>query len=224
MAGVTRIPRRRGILLGLLLVAAGIWGGIGPLAGPSFRFAYSPDTAWHFNNGRLYLSVVPGAAVLLGGLIIMVTRSRALAILAGLVAAAGGAWFVVGQNVVTTLLKRPSISAGSPLLRNGAAHAGNLTGYQYAEMLAFFTGLGLLIVFLAALAMGRFAAGGVPEEVDATEFGDYSDSGDSEAQPAPLEYTASGTSQYPIGQRPFPGEEPTQTQERFPQSSSPFGS
>jgi hypothetical protein len=222
MAGVTRIPRRRGVLLGLLLVVLGVWAGLGPLAGPSFRFAYSPDTAWHFNNGRLYLSIIPGAAALLGGLIVMATRSRALGMLAGLIAVAGGAWLVVGQDVVRTLLKRPSISAGSPLLRNGSTHAGALTGYQYAEMLAFFTGLGLVIVFFGALAMGRFAAGGgVADEVDATEYGDYSDSGDADAQPAPLtdEYPA-GTGQFPIGQRPFPGEEPTQTQERFPSSSS----
>lgn len=212
MAGVTRIPRRRGILLGLLLVVLGIWAGLGPLAGPDFRFAYTPDSAWHFNNGRLYLSVVPGAAALLAGLIVMATRSRALGILAGLLAVAGGAWLVVGQGVMTSLLKQPSISAGTPILRNGSAHAGNLTGYQYAEMLAFFTGVGLLIVFFGALAMGRFAAAGVPEDADVTEFGDYS--GDADAQPSSL------ADQYPVGQRPFPGEETTQTQERFPSSSA----
>jgi hypothetical protein len=224
MAGVTQIPRRRGVLLGVLLVLLGAWGGLGPLVGPYFRFAYTPDNAWAYNNGRLYLSIVPGAVALVAGLLVMATRSRVLGVASALVATAAGAWFVVGQAAMTTLLKRPSITAGIPVARSGAAHAGALTVYQYLEQLAFFTGLGLLIIFFGAIAMGRFSAGGVPRDAaDAADYGDYGDLGDADGQASSLEgqYPAS-TGQFPVGQRPFPGEEPTQTQDRFPSSTGQF--
>jgi hypothetical protein len=240
MTGVTRIPRRRGSLCGLLLVLLGAWGGLAPFVGPYFKFAFTPDKAWAYTQGRLYLSIVPGAAALLGGLLVLITRSRALGVIGGLLAAAGGAWLVAGQGVTATLLRRPSITIGTPITRGGAVFTGSTSTYQELELLAFFAGLGILIAFFGALAIGRFSVPGAADEASYGD-GDYLDA-DAD-QPATMadQYTASSTStsQFPTGQRPFPGEEPTQTQDRFPsvtgqfpatptgrfpESSSPFGS
>lgn len=229
MAGVTRIPRRRGSLCGLLLVVLGAWGGLAPFVGPYFKFAFTPDKAWAYTTGRLYLSIIPGAAALLGGLLVLITRSRPLGMLGGLLAAAGGAWLAVGHGVTSTLLRRPSIRMGTPLTRGGTAGTGALTGYQELELLAFFVGLGVLIAFVGALAIGRFSVLGPVEEAEET----YGDSdfleSDTGSQPAVLsadQYTAStgATGQFPAGQRPFPGEEPTQTQDRFPSVTGQFPS
>src|SRR5580693_3477854 len=124
MAGVTRIPRTRGSLCGLLLVLLGAWGGLVPFVGPYFKFAFTPDKAWAYNSGRLYLSIVPGAAAVLGGLLVLATRNRGVGVFGGLLAAAGGAWFIAGQQIVAIALRQPSIKAGIPVTRAGAAVTG----------------------------------------------------------------------------------------------------
>ena len=178
MAVVTRIPRRRGSLCGLLLVLLGAWGALGPFVGPYFRFAYTPDKAWAYNSGRLYLSVLPGAAAVLGGLLVLATRSRAAGLLGGLLAAAGGAWFIVGQGIVTVLLKQSSIKAGVPVRR---AAAGSVAHWQYLETLGLFTAVGILIVFFGALAVGRFSMISHRDVVDPATYGDdYLDPADTD--------------------------------------------
>jgi hypothetical protein len=228
MAGVTRIPRSRGGLSGVLLVLLGAWGGLAPFVGPYFGFAFTPDKAWQYTSGRLYLSIVPGAAALLGGLLILATRSRALGTIGGLLAVIGGAWFVAGQGIVTSLLDRPSISAGSPVTRSGSALTVTPAAYEYLEILAFFVGLGILIVFIGAIAIGRFSMVAVRDQVaaadDGGDYDNYLDATGEQPAVAPDQYPATTTGQYPIGQRPFPGEEPTQTQERFPSSAAEFPS
>ena len=231
MAGVTRIPRTRGSLCGLLLVLLGAWGGLVPFVGPYFKFAFTPDKAWAYNSGRLYLSIVPGAAAVLGGLLVLATRNRGVGVLGGLLAAAGGAWFIAGQPIVAIVLRQPSIKAGIPVTRAGAAVTGSTTTWQFLEMLGFFTAVGILIIFLGALALGRFsmvAARDMAE--DAGYDDDYLDPADMQPQPAgaPGPYAAA-TLGYPAGsQRPFPADQPTEAQERFPaastgQFSSPTG-
>jgi hypothetical protein len=224
MAGVTRIPRRRGSLCGGLLVLLGAWGALGPLVGPYFTFAYSPDRTWFYSQGRLYLSILPGAAAVVGGLLVLATRSRAAGMLGGLLAAAGGAWLIAGQGIVTTLLSRPSITAGVPVTRDGAVLTGQpLTSWQFLEMLALFTGVGILIVFLGALAAGRFSMVSARDTVAEDEYGDdYLDPAD-DGQPGAVpadQYAATTTHAFPGAPRPFPGEEPTDTQDRFPAATT----
>ena len=228
MAGVTRIPRRRGSLCGLLLILLGAWGALVPFVGPYFTFAFTPDRAWAYNTGRLYLSIVPGAAAVLGGLLVLVTRSRPAGMFGGLLAAAGGAWFIAGQPIVAIALKRPSISAGVPVPRSGAAVAGTTTTWQFLEMLGFFTAVGILIVFFGALAVGRFSMVSARDAVEEDAYGDdYLDPADA-GQPVAAgadQYAATTTHAYPLGeQRPFPGEEPTETQDRFPAATGQFPS
>jgi len=228
MAGVTRIPRRRGSLCGLLLILLGAWGALVPFVGPYFKFAFTPDQAWTYNSGRLYLSIVPGAAAMVGGLLVLATRNRPAGMFGGLLAAAGGAWFIAGQPIVAIALKRPSISAGVPVPRSGHAVAGTTTTWQFLEMLGFFTAVGIAIVFFGALALGRFSMVSARDTAGEDAYGDNYLDPASDPQPVPSgadQYAATTTHAYPLGeQRPFPGEEPTETQDRFPATTGQFPS
>jgi hypothetical protein len=169
MNDVASIPRSRGAVCGVLLILLGVWGGLAPFVGPYLHFGFTPDKAWEWNSGRLYLSVIPGAATLLGGLMVLITRNRAVGISGGVLGALGGAWFVGGIGIVADVLKNHSISAGKPL--QSASMTAALQGYLETE--ALFFGLGALILFVAALALGRFsmlAAKDVEEETEGYSY------------------------------------------------------
>ena len=144
--GSLRIPRSRGAVSGLLIVVLGVWGALIPFIGPLFDFAYSPDRPWAWTAGRGWLQVLPGLVAVLGGLLMFASRNRATAMLGTWLAVAAGAWFVVGRAVAVPLGLG---SAGEPV-------AATETQRVWLE-LTYFSGLGALIVFLAALAAGRLS-------------------------------------------------------------------
>jgi hypothetical protein len=146
-ASTVRVPRSRGALSGILLILLGAAGALVPFVGPYFHFSYSPDTTWHWTVGRLWLEVVPGAVTFLGGLMLLSTSNRAVAVLGGWLATAAGAWFVVAP-VVGTLTSAAWGDPGTPL----GSHT-----RQVVEQLSFFYGLGAVILILAAHASGRLA-------------------------------------------------------------------
>ncbi len=94
-----QIPRSRGAICGVLLILLGLWGGLAPFVGPYFHFGYTPDKTFYYSSGRLYFSVIPGAAALLGGLLVLATRNRGVGAFGGVLAALGGAWFVAGAGL-----------------------------------------------------------------------------------------------------------------------------
>jgi hypothetical protein len=143
-----RIRRTHGIFGGLLVALLGIWGGIIPFVGPYFNYAFTPDKAWTYTTGRLDLEILPGAGALLGGLLMMAARSRHVALFGALLAIASGAWFALG-NVFAPLWTHPN-PAGGP------ASTGTLM--RIMEQVGFFTGLGVVIVLLAAVVAGRVTA------------------------------------------------------------------
>jgi hypothetical protein len=143
------ISRGRGI--GGLLMLLGAWGAVIPFVGPYFGYAFTPDKAWAYTSGRLWLSIVPGAVAFLGGLLVL--ASDRMAAPGAFLAALGGAWFVLGQSIVAEAFSGDSISSGSPVTASGAAFGP--TTMKFFEGLGFFDGLGVVIVFFAALAMGR---------------------------------------------------------------------
>jgi hypothetical protein len=151
MTGILRVPRSRGMFSGLLLVLLGAWGALVPFVGPYFHFAYTPDKAWTYTTGRLWLDILPGAACFLGGLIVLGSASRPAAHFGGWLAAASGAWFVLGGLIGKTWIGM-NMTAGTPV--GGPARSA-------AEQIGFYTGLGVVIVLLAAMALGRFSVIGV---------------------------------------------------------------
>jgi len=159
MADLARIPRSRGSVCGVLLILLGAWGGLAPFVGPYFHFAYTPDKAWAYTSGRLWLSIVPGAAAVIGGLLAAGTADRVVGCCGGLLAALGGAWFIVGGAVTALAVRSGSITPGVPL--GGPLGSLSAATRVFLEGLGFFTGTGVLIVFLGALALGRFSVGGV---------------------------------------------------------------
>jgi hypothetical protein len=158
MAGMLQMRRSRGALSGLLLVLLGLWGALIPFVGPYFHYAYTPDTGWTYTTARLWLEILPGAAVFLGGVLLIIARSRYVALFGAMLAAAAGAWFVLGTSL-------------SPLWNNhvtlGGSPASATVYMRIMEQLGFFSALGVVIVFIAAMAIGRIAS--VPSGIRAAE-------------------------------------------------------
>ena len=152
MAGILRVPRSRGALSGVLLIVLGTWGALIPLVGPYFHYAYAPDTAWSLTSGRIWLEIVPGAAAFVGGLVVLISSLRPVVMFGAWLAALAGAWFAVGVTL-------------SPLWTTGAVSAIGLPIggkiHRITEQIGFFTGLGVVIAFLAALVIGRLSVIGV---------------------------------------------------------------
>jgi hypothetical protein len=151
MTALLRVRRSRGAASGLLLMLLGAWGGLVPFIGPYFHYAYTPNSAWQINNGRVWLEVLPGIAVLLGGLVVAASKLRPTALFGAWLAAIGGAWFAVG-TVLAALWTAKLPAQGTPV---GGTVA------RVTEQIGFFTGLGVVVVFVAAVALGRFTVVGV---------------------------------------------------------------
>lgn len=144
--GRMRIPRSRGAASGFLLILLGLWGALIPFLGPYFDFAFTPDQPWTWTNARGWLEVLPGAVTVVGGLLMLMSRNRATASLGAWLTVAAGAWFVIGRALAGLLGLG---NAGTPV-------AGTDTKRVWLE-LTYFYGLGALIVFLGALALGRLS-------------------------------------------------------------------
>lgn len=145
-AGRMRIPRSRGAVSGFLLVLLGLWGALIPFVGPYVNLAYDPDTPWTWTAARGWLEVLPGAVTVLGGMLLLFSANRATALFGGWLAVVAGAWFVVGRLFATPLglgdLGAPALTSQSGLI---------------ALELAFFTGVGSLIIALGGMALGRLS-------------------------------------------------------------------
>jgi hypothetical protein len=144
-----RISRSRGVLSGVLLLLLGAWGGLIAFIGPYFHYAYTPDVAWTYNTGRLWLNILPAAGAFAGGLLLIVSAHRIEAIFGAWLAAASGAWFALG-TVLSPVWNNGVVAGGSPV--------GSTTTIRVAEQIGFFTGLGVVIVLIAGAAIGRLTA------------------------------------------------------------------
>lgn len=135
------------ILLGIVTVLVGGWGAAAPFAGPDFGFAADRTTAWQWSSTSVLLALVPGAVALICGLWVLAAATRPSygrrpdLWLLGLVVAACGAWFVVGQYVWRALGNRAFI------VPSGASH------FMWKE-LCFAVGPGVILVLCGALFMG----------------------------------------------------------------------
>ena len=146
MARTFRMRRSRGAACGTLLVLLGVWGALIPFVGPYFHYAYTPATTWTYTTDRLWLEILPGAAVFLAGLLLILTNGRHIALFGAALAAAAGAWFTLG-TVFSPLWNHNIPLGGSP--------ASATVVMRIAEQVGFFTGLGVVIVCVASFAFGR---------------------------------------------------------------------
>ena len=91
---------------------------------------------------------MPGAAAVLGGLIMLYSVRRASASFGALLALAGGLWFVVGPTL--SMLWNHGVIATGP--------AYGAKGTRVLEWIGFFYGTGALITLLASYGLGFLAA------------------------------------------------------------------
>lgn len=144
--GTMSMPRTRGAATGFLLILLGLWGALIPFVGPYANFAFTPDQEWTWTAARGWLQVLPGGVTVVGGLLLTFSGNRATAMLGAWLSAVAGAWFVAGRAVAAPLGLG---SVGTPVATNDTKSA-------WLE-LTYFSGLGALIIFLAALCMGRMS-------------------------------------------------------------------
>ena len=129
MARTLRMRRSQTAASGMLLVLLGVWGGLIPFIGPYFHYAYTPDKAWDYTTARLWLEILPGAAALVGGALLVTARGRMAAAFGAALAAAAGAWFTLG-----TVL-RPAVEPWPAAGRHARRHHGRLADRRAARLL-----------------------------------------------------------------------------------------
>ncbi len=139
------MPRRRGASAGVLLALLGIWGAIIPFVGPTFGYRMDTAGSWVFTWDRLWLCILPGAAALIGGLILISSADRLSAAVGAWLAFAGGVWFVVGPTF--------SLLWGSPIGTSGIGVGSDTQ--RFIEQIGYFYGLGAVLTALAAGAWAR---------------------------------------------------------------------
>jgi hypothetical protein len=140
-----RIARSTGVASGLLIALLGIWGALIPFVGPYFDYSFGVNSTWHYTTDRLWLSIVPGAVALIGGLLLLEARTRTTALIGGWLAILAGAWFAIGPSVSLTW-ETGNGPIGAPLF--GPTR-------QMLELIGYFYLLGALIIALGAFVLGR---------------------------------------------------------------------
>jgi hypothetical protein len=158
-ASRVRVARTRGVGSGGLLLLLGAWAALVPFIGPYLKLAYTPqpNTAWHWTAARGWLEVLPGAVIFAGAVLLIASASRMVTNLGAWLAAAGGAWLLVGPSLTGPL----SLHLGTPDPASG-------TDTRALEMLLFFYAIGAATVFLAGIALGRLTIRS-PRDVRAAE-------------------------------------------------------
>jgi len=135
------------VLFSIVGIVVAAWGAAAPFAGPEFGFVADRAGAWQWSTTSAVLAVAPGALALLAGLLVLAAAlrpsygRRADLWLLGLVIAACGAWFVVGQYVW------PVIDGRTFIAPSGVNH------FMWKE-LCFAVGPGVILVLCGAVFMG----------------------------------------------------------------------
>jgi hypothetical protein len=142
----------------------GAWGALIPFFGHSFGFGFTPSNTWTWTAARGYLEVLPGIGAFLGGALLTISAHRATAAFGAYTAAASGSWFVLGTII------QPWWSAGNIGVPVGGS------SQAVWERIGMFTGVGMVIIYLAAMSLGRISLSGrrgvpatSPEQLEALE-------------------------------------------------------
>lgn len=157
------VPRTRGAASGALLLLLGLWGGLSPLVGPYFGYAFGEDDAWNATTDMLWLSFLPAAVVVGGAIVLIAATDRVRAGIGAWLALVGGIWFVIGPAFS---LLWDGGGPGAPI-----GHPLGDEGLRVTELVWSFYGLGAVITALAASALGRLATVSVRDLEAADERG-----------------------------------------------------
>jgi hypothetical protein len=143
------ITRRGGGPTGFLLVLLGLWVGLVPFAGPYINYQMQTTDTWHMTSNHFWLSVLPAAALFVGGWILARGFTRAVATFGALLAFCGGVWLVIGPTFA-------SLWHSGAIPQGGPAFGSN--GVRVAEWLGFYYAAGALAILLATYAFGYLSA------------------------------------------------------------------
>ena len=99
---------------GLGLILLGAWAAIVPFVGPTFGFSADGTGSWTWGLSHALLFLVPGAAAVIGGLLVM-TGIPATVRAGGMLAALAGAWLIIGP-VAWPVLEGSSFFSGASAL------------------------------------------------------------------------------------------------------------
>jgi hypothetical protein len=142
-----RSPRSSTISsFGIFAVLMGAWAGIVVFVGPLFGYAIDGKTAWRWNLNHALLHLAPGAAAVLGGLILL-GRFAPRVHFGGLLTIAAGAWLVIGP------LAWPVLLGGKHVAWTSAGPFHDLANQAGANL-----GPGLLLVLAGAVCLGAAIA------------------------------------------------------------------
>ena len=138
---------------GLLIALLGAWAALVPLVGPYFDFGFHTDETWAFTEAHWTLSLAPGIAAGVAGLL-MTFPSRAFGATVAILATLAGAWLVLGPTLY------PLWNPGETVEPIAASE--NLTALKWV---GYYYGPGALILFLSGLAEGMLSRGTREREV-----------------------------------------------------------
>lgn len=122
-------------VVGVLIILFGLFSMVLPFVGPLFGFGMGPDPAWVLTEARMFRHLIPGAAIVVGG-IMLLPSVRASRVIGAVLAVLGGIWVTIAPVVLGRL------DEGTPTL------------LEMARPLTYHFGTGLIITGLAAFALG----------------------------------------------------------------------
>jgi len=158
-------------MVGVITVLISAWGGIIPYLGPTFGYSADGSSSWQWSLTHSVLALLPGAiGVVIGFSLFTPVRTSGVGLrrfglgLAGILAIAAGAWFVVGPLAWPVISSVNHYFVPATPLRNLA----NQVGYSF--------GPGLILAACGAFAIGwaarhnqPLAAAGTTEAVAASD-------------------------------------------------------
>ncbi len=136
-------------LVGLLTALLGAWAGLSVLVGPSFGWSPDGTPSWKFGIVHVVLHIIPGAAALLAGIVMLAVlprsargEGRMAGCLAGILAILAAIWLVCGPFYWPVVRPRDVVFVGS---------SSQIQNFTY--VIGPNVGVGLLIAILGAFVV-----------------------------------------------------------------------
>ena len=139
-------------VVGVLVIAVSIWGGLVPYLGPTFDFDMGSTTrSWRWTQSHWTLHLAPAVVGIVGGLLLLLAGRLAARRVGAVLALVAGGWFVLGPTL-------------APLWQHGGvttSGSDGVTGSRTVRVLegvGYHNGTGVVLMLLGALALGLLGA------------------------------------------------------------------